>query len=142
MAVQRWRSGRTRTTRNRVTWEHVRGFESLSLRHIPPRGFCLSAGYFCAENEEFEGRQAGSACAGRRILPTTKQRTPAVFRARPLKARIPLSAPQMDTLRGTFLRGAERIEETPRFGLRRKPSPAVGFPLAGYGSISRCAKRV
>ena len=33
MVTQRWRSGRTRTTRNRVTWEHVRGFESLSLRH-------------------------------------------------------------------------------------------------------------
>ncbi len=32
-AVQRWRSGRTRTIRNRVMQECIQGFKSLSLRH-------------------------------------------------------------------------------------------------------------
>ena len=31
-AVQRWRSGRTRTIRNRVMQECIQGFKSLSLR--------------------------------------------------------------------------------------------------------------
>ena len=33
-------------------------------------------------------------CAGRRALPPTKQWTPTVFRARPLKARLPLAPPR------------------------------------------------
>ncbi len=41
-----------------------------------------------------EGRQASIACAGRRYRPTTKQRTTAVFRARPPKAQVPSPQPK------------------------------------------------
>ena len=39
------------------------------------------------------GRQGNFVAAGRRSPPTTKQRSSAVFRARPLKARLPSPAP-------------------------------------------------
>ena len=34
--MQRWRSGRTRTIRNRVMQECIQGFKSLSLRQFSP----------------------------------------------------------------------------------------------------------
>ena len=50
---------------------------------------------FCLEFIEYgsRGRQGNFVAAGRRSPPTTKQRSSAVFRARPLKARLPSPAP-------------------------------------------------
>lgn len=57
MVTQRWRSGRTRTTRNRVTWEHVRGFKSLSLRQSRREAFASRRDFYA------RGMGRGEACS-------------------------------------------------------------------------------
>ena len=58
------------------------------------------------------GRQGNFVAAGRRSPPTTKQRSSAVFRARPLKARLPSPAPNKKAPWGAFLFGTYRIRES------------------------------
>ena len=58
------------------------------------------------------GRQGNFVAAGRRSPPTTKQRSSAVFRARPLKARLPSHAPDKKAPWGAFLFGIYRIRES------------------------------
>ena len=78
--MRRWLSGLRRTIGNRVTVNPVRRFKSSSPRQIPSDDKNRQRGFFYAEYRGFEGRQASVACAGRRVLPPTKQRIHAVFR--------------------------------------------------------------
>ena len=69
-------------------------FGGSDSRHLLQTKKRLEA-LFCLEFIEYgsRGRQGNFVAAGRRSPPTTKQRSSAVFRARPLKARLPSPAP-------------------------------------------------
>ena len=81
----------------RIPWATVQVQLLLSAPNSGGKDFLAVGIFFVQVNAGVEGRQASSACAGRRVLPPTKQRTPAVFRARPLKAQLLLSAPGLMT---------------------------------------------
>ena len=58
------------------------GFESLKVHQNPAERNSVRLDFFIATYAGARGEASKHACAGRRSLPTTKQRSPAVFRAR------------------------------------------------------------
>ncbi len=109
--------------------------ESRWGHQILGKHFCACLGFFWCHIYGTRGEASKHACAGRRALPPTKQWISTVFRARPLKARVPMGSP--NKLKANPFPLGDGFAFIVFFGTYKKRRAPGVAPAAAYNRLTK-----